>query len=53
MHLVNTSKFCVHVNWGPQQAPTIQEWFCRFHKIAEMEELIAISRDTPLKYKKT
>lgn len=36
-----------------KQAPTIQKWFGRFHKIAEMEELIAISRDAPLKYMKT
>lgn len=44
MHMINAAKQCIpHI-------PSIEEWFNRIGEVAEMEELINISRDTPTKF---
>lgn len=50
MMLVNAAKMCVPTLWGTPRAPSISEWYKRINKIAEMEELIAISRNSPHKF---
>lgn len=50
MHMINAAKQCIPIHWNSQQIPTLKEWFTRIHKVAEIEKLILISRDTPTKF---
>lgn len=50
MHMINAAKQCIPVHWNSIHIPTIKEWFARINRVAEMEQLIHISRDTPTKF---
>lgn len=51
--LLNAAKMCIPRHWGSSHIPTIPEWFTQINKIAEMEELISISRDSPARFSMT
>lgn len=50
MHMVNAAKQCIPLHWGSTQPPSIKEWLTKINKILEMERLISIARDTPIKF---
>lgn len=51
--LINVAEMCVPRHWGSPNIPTISEWFKQINRIAEMEELAFIARDSPAQYSKT
>lgn len=53
LHLLNAAKLCIPTHWGSTIIPSLSEWFNRIDKIAKMEELIHISKDSPTKFYKT
>lgn len=50
MHMINAAKQCIPIHGGSPHHSSIKEWFNRIKKVAEMEELIHIARDTPVRY---
>lgn len=50
MHMINAAKQCIPIHWHSTRVPALKEWFIRLQKVAEMEKLIRISRDTPTKF---
>lgn len=51
LHLINAANLCIPVHWrNTSPPPTILEWIQRVDRIAEMENLIHQSSDTPSKY---
>lgn len=53
LHLINASKMCIPALWNTTDPPTLVDWFKPIDRIADMEELIHQSRDTPIKFQKT
>lgn len=52
LHLLNAAKMCIPTLWKSSKPPTTTAWLKRIAKIAEMEELIHQSKDTPTNFRK-
>lgn len=52
MHMINAAKLCIPLYWNTSQTPTLKDWLIRIRKVAEMEKLIHIARDTLTRLKK-
>lgn len=52
MHMINAGKQCIPIYWNSPQTPTLKDWLLRLRKVAEMEKLIPIARDTPTRFHK-
>ena len=46
-HLINAAKLCVPIRWTQSSPPSISDWFNKIGYMAEMEELISQSKDSP------
>lgn len=51
LHLLNAAKMCIPTLWKSPKPPTTAIWLKRIAKIAEMEELIHQSKDTPTNFR--
>lgn len=52
MHMINAAKLCIPLYWNTSQTPTLKDWLIRICKVAEMEKLIHIARDTLTRFNK-
>lgn len=52
MHMINAAKLCIPLYWNSSQTPTLKDWLTRIRKVAKMEKLIPIARDTPTRFNK-
>lgn len=53
LHLINAANLCIPVHWRSTSPPSIPEWIRRVDKMADIENLIHQSSDSPSKYKDT
>lgn len=51
-HMINAARQCIPALWNSTKPPSIKQWLLRIAKIAEMEELIYITRDSPTTFYK-
>lgn len=51
--MVNAAKLCILIHWGTTHTPSLSEWFIRLQKIADMEELISLAKDSTSKFTAT
>ena len=50
LHLINAAKLCIPTHWKDTSPPSISEWLRRIKRIAEIEDLILQSLDSPSKF---
>lgn len=53
MFLINAARLCIPRLWGSTKTLSLLDWYKQVDKLAEMEELVSISHDTPNAYAKT
>lgn len=53
LHLINAANLCIPVHWRSTSPPSITEWIRRVDRVAEIENLIHQTSDTPSKFRET
>lgn len=53
LHLINAANLCIPVHWRSTSPPSIPEWIRIVDRLAEIENLIHQTSDTPSKYRET
>ena len=50
LHLINVAKLCIPIHWKNRTPPSVSEWLRKIEHIADMENLICQTKDTPTKF---